>query len=57
MNKSELDYVTGNPTKDAILKRVEEPISKGNSVSDHRLSAYLEGMVTSNSAKNIPDHE
>lgn len=56
MNK-ESDYVTGDPTKDAVLKRIEEPISKGDSVSDHRLSAYLEGMVTGNGVKNIPDHE
>lgn len=57
MNKSELDYVTGDPTKDAILERVEEPFSKGDDLFDHRVSSYLEGMVTSNGVKNIPDHE
>lgn len=56
MNK-ELDYVTGDPTKDAVLKRIEEPLSELDDLSACRVLVHGEGMVTGNGVKNIPDHE
>lgn len=57
MNKPELDYVTGDPTKDAVLRRFEEPLSKLDDLPTCRVLVYVEGMVTGNGVKNIPDHE
>lgn len=56
MNK-EPDYVTGDPTKDAVLKRIEEPLPKLDDLPSCRVLVHGEGMVTGNGVKNIPDHE
>lgn len=57
MNKPELDYVTGEPTKDAVLKRIEEPLSELDDLSAHRLLEFGNGIAAGNGVKNIPDHE
>ena len=48
MVNKELDYVTGDPTKDAVLKRIEEPLPKLDDLPTCRVLVHGEGMVTSN---------
>lgn len=51
MDKSEFCMVTGEPTKDTVLIRVGEPLSKLNDLSVQRVFAYVAGIVTGNGVK------